>query len=137
MSNLHSWSTDRRPSRRQACHLRAHGGGKRRQLLGEVRKREFIFSILSSVPPLTLFPLPLAQIAFDVGQKAVLTSCVLINQSILQRTRRKRERAGSSKTKSGGGTIAEEALVNACFSFTIRRDSYGIPSMIVGNAIPF
>jgi len=24
-------------------------------------------------------------------------------------------------------------MVSAAFSFTIRRDSYGIPSMIVGN----
>ncbi|GAA5868688.1 hypothetical protein JCM8547_003783 [Rhodosporidiobolus lusitaniae] len=70
-------------------------------------------------------------IAFDVGQKAVLTSCVLINQSVLSRTRRKREKAGSSKTK-----VVDEALVNACFSFTIRRDSYGIPSLVAGNFIP-
>jgi hypothetical protein len=26
-------------------------------------------------------------------------------------------------------------LVNCCFSFTIRRDKWGIPSMIVGNFI--
>ncbi|GAA6003129.1 gluconeogenesis transcription factor RDS2 [Rhodotorula paludigena] len=66
-------------------------------------------------------------IAFDVGQKAVLTSCVLINQSILSR---KRKKAGADK-----GKVSEDAMVNACFSFTIRRDSYGIPSMIVGNFI--
>ncbi|GAA6052425.1 hypothetical protein JCM3770_000235 [Rhodotorula araucariae] len=66
-------------------------------------------------------------IAFDSGQKAVLTSCVLINQSVLSRKRRK---AGADK-----GKIAEEAMVSACFSFTIRRDSYGIPSLIVGNFI--
>ena len=52
---------------------------------------------------------PRAQIAFDSGQKAVLTSCVLINQSILSRKRRK---AGADK-----GRIAEEAMVSACFSF--------------------
>ncbi|GAA5884569.1 hypothetical protein JCM6882_005302 [Rhodosporidiobolus microsporus] len=73
-------------------------------------------------------------IAFDVGQKAVLTSCVLINQSVLARTRRKRERAGSDKTKPA--PPPEDALVNACFSFTIRRDSYGIPSLIAANFIP-
>ncbi|GAA5976929.1 hypothetical protein JCM10908_005683 [Rhodotorula pacifica] len=66
-------------------------------------------------------------IAFDVGQKAVLTSCVLINQSILSR---KRKKAGADKRK-----VPDDAMVNACFSFTIRRDSYGIPSMIVGNFI--
>ncbi|GAA5972369.1 hypothetical protein JCM21900_003932 [Sporobolomyces salmonicolor] len=64
-------------------------------------------------------------IAFDVGQKAVLTSCVLINQSILSR---KRKRSGDHKSK-----VPEDAMVSAAFSFTIRRDSYGIPSMIVGN----
>ncbi|CCH44243.1 hypothetical protein BN7_3804 [Wickerhamomyces ciferrii] len=50
-------------------------------------------------------------IAFDKGQKAVLTSCNL-------RTRDGRRR----KT--------------CCFSFTIRRDRYNIPSCIVGNFIP-
>ncbi|KAH3673671.1 hypothetical protein WICMUC_003574 [Wickerhamomyces mucosus] len=50
-------------------------------------------------------------IAFDKGQKAVLTSCNL-------RTRDGRKR----KT--------------CCFSFTIRRDRYNIPSCIVGNFIP-
>ncbi|CCE82015.1 Piso0_002707 [Millerozyma farinosa CBS 7064] len=50
-------------------------------------------------------------IAFDKGQKAVLTSCNL-------RTR------DGIKRKS------------CCFSFTIRRDRYNIPSCIVGNFIP-
>ncbi|ODQ80716.1 hypothetical protein BABINDRAFT_60738 [Babjeviella inositovora NRRL Y-12698] len=50
-------------------------------------------------------------IAFDKGQKAVLTSCNL-------RTRDGRKRRA------------------CCFSFTIRRDRYNIPSCIVGNFIP-
>jgi hypothetical protein len=29
----------------------------------------------------------------------------------------------------------EEGFINCCFSFTIRRDKWGIPSMIVGNFI--
>ncbi|BGP30704.1 Transcription factor [Rhodotorula toruloides] len=66
-------------------------------------------------------------IAFDASQKAVLTSCVLINQSVLSR---KRKKAGANKAK-----VLEDAMVNACFSFTIRRDSYSIPSMIIGNFI--
>lgn len=49
------------------------------------------------------------KIAFDVGQKAVLTSCVLINQSILSR---KRKKAGADKRK-----VPDDAMVNACFSF--------------------
>ncbi|GAA5903482.1 Zn(II)2Cys6 transcription factor domain-containing protein [Sporobolomyces salmoneus] len=76
-------------------------------------------------------------IAFDVGQKAVLTSCVLINQSILSRSqKRKRNQQTTEATIAGGGAkkkAPEEAMVSAAFSFTIRRDSYGIPSMIVGN----
>lgn len=50
-------------------------------------------------------------IAFDKGQKAVLTSCNL------------RTRDGMKRK-------------NCCFSFTIRRDRYNIPSCIVGNFIP-
>ena len=29
----------------------------------------------------------------------------------------------------------EESFISCCFSFTIRRDKWGIPSMIVGNFI--
>lgn len=50
-------------------------------------------------------------IAFDKGQKAVLTSCNL------------RTRDGRKKR-------------SCCFSFTIRRDRYNIPICIVGNFIP-
>ncbi|KAK9465044.1 hypothetical protein V1512DRAFT_77743 [Lipomyces arxii] len=49
-------------------------------------------------------------IAFDSGQKAVLTSCTL---------------------KARDGTRR-----SCCFSFTIRRDRYNIPSCIIGNFIP-
>lgn len=50
-------------------------------------------------------------IAFDKTQKAVLSSCNL------------RSKDGRRKK-------------NCCFSFTIRRDRYNIPSCIVGNFIP-
>lgn len=50
-------------------------------------------------------------IAFDKTQKAVLSSCNL------------RSKDGRKKK-------------NCCFSFTIRRDRYNIPSCIVGNFIP-
>ena len=68
-------------------------------------------------------------VAFDSSQKAVLTSCVLRYKPIpalgtLQ-----------SAKDDGQGMTKEEGLVNCCFSFTIRRDRYGIPSMIVGNFI--
>ncbi|KAG0667715.1 Transcription factor [Maudiozyma exigua] len=53
-------------------------------------------------------------IAFDKGQKAVLTSCTLIT--------RDRNKIGKKQ--------------ECCFSFTIRRDRYNIPICIVGNFIP-
>ncbi|KAK4054245.1 Transcription factor [Microbotryomycetes sp. JL201] len=103
-------------------------------------------------------------IAFDAGQKAVLTSCVLINQSVLSKKRKKLAAAMASANKKNSpskdatnqsvstvaaasgaaGTTAttdkadkndklkkliEEAKINCCFSFTIRRDSYAIPSV--------
>ena len=77
------------------------------------------------------------QIAFDSSQKAVLTSCVL------------RYKPGISISSSGYATPLshrrtsinrenekqEEGFVSCCFSFTIRRDMVGIPSMIVGNFV--
>jgi len=60
-------------------------------------------------------------IAFDNGQKAVLTSCLLKNP----------DTANSPNSQSGRGGV-----INCCFSFTIRRDKYNIPSCIVGNFIP-
>ncbi|KAF8876838.1 hypothetical protein BD779DRAFT_1804168 [Infundibulicybe gibba] len=58
-------------------------------------------------------------VAFDSSQKAVLTSCVL---------RVKKEEEEEELP-------SEEGFINCCFSFTIRRDKWGIPSMIVGNFI--
>ncbi|KAI9251042.1 hypothetical protein BY458DRAFT_524129 [Sporodiniella umbellata] len=52
-------------------------------------------------------------IAFDPGQKAVLTSCLL-------------------KSPDSENT----SVISCCFSFTIRRDKYNIPTVIVGNFLP-
>lgn len=52
-------------------------------------------------------------IAFDPGQKAVLTSCLL--------------RSPNPENTS---------VISCCFSFTIRRDKYNIPTVIVGNFLP-
>jgi hypothetical protein len=54
----------------------------------------------------------------------VLTSCVL----------RYKPRVGDAPG-AGDTEPAEHALISCCFSFTIRRDTWGIPSMIVGNFI--
>ncbi|KAI9280188.1 hypothetical protein BC943DRAFT_331295 [Umbelopsis sp. AD052] len=52
-------------------------------------------------------------IAFDAGQKAVLTSCLLKNPE-----------------------PENTSVMSCCFSFTIRRDKYNIPTVIVGNFLP-
>ncbi|KAG2174780.1 hypothetical protein INT43_005842 [Umbelopsis isabellina] len=52
-------------------------------------------------------------IAFDAGQKAVLTSCLLKNPD-----------------------PENTSVMSCCFSFTIRRDKYNIPTVIVGNFLP-
>lgn len=52
-------------------------------------------------------------ICFDQQQKAMLTSCTLRSPS-----------AGTGQD------------IQCCFSFTIKRDNYNIPSLIVGNFLP-
>ncbi|CZT15067.1 related to transcription factors [Ramularia collo-cygni] len=65
-------------------------------------------------------------IAFDQSQKAILTSCTL-----------RRPIAGATNgTTNGGGSEVPMETVRCCFSFTIRRDSHNIPSLIVGNFLP-
>ncbi|KAF9220074.1 hypothetical protein BS17DRAFT_788178 [Gyrodon lividus] len=67
-------------------------------------------------------------VAFDSSQKAVLTSCVLRFKPLIN--------THPDRKKIGGENVPnEEGFVNCCFSFTIRRDKWGIPSMIVGNFI--
>jgi len=69
-------------------------------------------------------------VAFDTNQKAVLTTCVLRVKPRLSPT----PGTGTVNHKQDS-TPSEEGFVSCCFSFTIRRDSWGIPSMIVGNFI--
>ncbi|KAF8581200.1 hypothetical protein K439DRAFT_1516623 [Ramaria rubella] len=86
-------------------------------------------------------------VAFDTGQKAVLTSCVLrfkpnltsiagsnsVQNSPVALRPAYGQKRGQQQASSSTG--AEQGLINCCFSFTIRRDTWGIPSMIVGNFI--
>lgn len=53
-------------------------------------------------------------IAFDNSQKAILTSCSLKNPD----------------------ATSKDPELKCCFSFTIRRDTHNIPSLIVGNFLP-
>ncbi|KAG8896655.1 hypothetical protein FRB99_008768 [Tulasnella sp. 403] len=82
-------------------------------------------------------------VAFDAKQKAVLTSCVLRfkpNLPALQpgaipsggATPSQLKAASRRRAAGAEGTDGEEVYINCCFSFTIRRDFWGIPSMIVG-----
>ncbi|KAH9063199.1 hypothetical protein EDB87DRAFT_222801 [Lactarius vividus] len=70
-------------------------------------------------------------VAFDSTQKAVLTSCVLRFKPTIT------QGADAATPESAGldTTSSEEGFINCCFSFTIRRDTWGIPLMIVGNFI--
>ncbi|KAH8112864.1 hypothetical protein DFH11DRAFT_1604322 [Phellopilus nigrolimitatus] len=80
------------------------------------------------------------QVAFDSTQKAVLTSCVLRYKPSISFSssgygtpvshRRSSVSTNAAKEKEEG-----KGFVSCCFSFTIRRDMVGIPSMIVGNFI--
>ncbi|CCL99377.1 uncharacterized protein FIBRA_01395 [Fibroporia radiculosa] len=70
-------------------------------------------------------------VAFDSNQKAVLTSCVLRYKPFIPSS-------GSttpSRDKNHQSPQTEEGFISCCFSFTIRRDPYGIPTLIVGNFI--
>ncbi|KAF8057061.1 hypothetical protein FPV67DRAFT_1529974 [Lyophyllum atratum] len=69
-------------------------------------------------------------VAFDSSQKAVLTSCVLRYRPQLNAIAAKQKEGEEGKEEN-----TEEGFVNCCFSFTIRRDKWGIPTMIVGNFI--
>ncbi|KAJ7201400.1 hypothetical protein GGX14DRAFT_465354 [Mycena pura] len=81
-------------------------------------------------------------VAFDSSQKAVLTSCVLRYKPVLPSSSAI-PNAASEVAKAGAdqNTLRrqeqeqEGGFINCCFSFTIRRDKWGIPSMIVGNFI--
>ncbi|GJJ14655.1 hypothetical protein Clacol_008921 [Clathrus columnatus] len=93
-------------------------------------------------------------VAFDTGQKAVLTSCVLRYKPKLSMIVGGTGNTGASSTQNSplalrptnpgsnygtsgrrGNEPTEQGIINCCFSFTIRRDTWGIPSMIIGNFI--
>ncbi|KAI9332194.1 hypothetical protein BDR26DRAFT_824045 [Obelidium mucronatum] len=61
-------------------------------------------------------------IAFDAGQKAILTSCIL-------------KKPDDDGAPAAAQTQQREG-VSCCFSFTIRRDRYSIPIIIAGNFLP-
>ncbi|KAF9531230.1 hypothetical protein CPB83DRAFT_849596 [Crepidotus variabilis] len=81
-------------------------------------------------------------VAFDSSQKAVLTSCVLRYKPVLNAgatspliSKASLAGTGITKKEEEDDTQLEDGYINCCFSFTIRRDKWGIPSMIVGNFI--
>jgi hypothetical protein len=77
-------------------------------------------------------------VAFDSTQKAVLTSCVLRYKPVVNTNSSNSAGSGIKEEPSddmGATQPTEAGFINCCFSFTIRRDKWGIPSMIVGNFI--
>jgi len=78
-------------------------------------------------------------VAFDSSQKAVLTSCVLRYKPVLPSSsaipNAASEVAKAATDQPQPAAQEEGEFINCCFSFTIRRDKWGIPSMIVGNFI--
>ncbi|RPD61806.1 hypothetical protein L227DRAFT_499883 [Lentinus tigrinus ALCF2SS1-6] len=70
-------------------------------------------------------------VAFDSNQKAVLTSCVLRYKPLLPSS----GAVTPARVKETQPLPNEEGFISCCFSFTIRRDPYGIPTLIVGNFI--
>ncbi|CDO77452.1 hypothetical protein BN946_scf184857.g59 [Trametes cinnabarina] len=70
-------------------------------------------------------------VAFDSNQKAVLTSCVLRYKPLLPSS----GATTPARVKDAQPPPDEEGFISCCFSFTIRRDPYGIPTLIVGNFI--
>ncbi|KAJ7045083.1 hypothetical protein C8F04DRAFT_1067648 [Mycena alexandri] len=79
-------------------------------------------------------------VAFDSSQKAVLTSCVLRYKPVLPSSSALPNAASevakaSAEDQPLPSAQEEGEFINCCFSFTIRRDKWGIPSMIVGNFI--
>ncbi|KAG8715927.1 hypothetical protein FRC08_010011 [Ceratobasidium sp. 394] len=87
-------------------------------------------------------------VAFDPAQKAVLTSCVLRYKPTSNTTVATSSgsngsaqsspvwhRRGPGQDGEPNGAMTQSGLINCCFSFTIRRDTWGIPSVIVGNFI--
>ncbi|KAG1762093.1 hypothetical protein EDD22DRAFT_847317 [Suillus occidentalis] len=64
--------------------------------------------------------------ASNSSQTAALTSCVLRYKPLV---------STQPQTPKKEDVPNEDGFINRCFSFTIRRDKWGIPSMIVGNFI--
>lgn len=82
------------------------------------------------------------QVAFDSNQKAVLTSCELRFKPVLPTlgsttpgNPRRPSSGDHHNTNNSEEEPKEDGFIDCCFSFTIRRDPYGIPTLIVGNFI--
>ncbi|KAB5592955.1 Regulator of drug sensitivity 2 [Ceratobasidium theobromae] len=87
-------------------------------------------------------------VAFDPAQKAVLTSCVLrykpTSNTVIPPSSGSNGstqsspmlyRRGNGQDGETSSSTSQSGFINCCFSFTIRRDTWGIPSVIVGNFI--
>ncbi|KAK3697135.1 Transcription factor [Vermiconidia calcicola] len=82
-------------------------------------------------------------IAFDQSQKAILTSCALKTPAGEAEdgdggVERGENSNSTGKEGAGGGgeRHRKQETIKCCFSFTIRRSTHNIPSLIVGNFLP-
>lgn len=62
-------------------------------------------------------------IAFNSGQKAVLTSCVLVQQDKLAKHSSSKTANSSRNQQDPQTVVPRELCLNCTFSFTVRRDS--------------
>lgn len=80
-------------------------------------------------------------VSFDPSQKAVLTMCKLrtknraLANAMTAETASKQAENGNTEDKTPEDTCSLP-FIPCCFSFTIRRDKWNIPTMIVGNFLP-
>ena len=112
-------------------HLRTHGRGFCRELLGGTPPVAACSTADCSPSLSHTHGQKYGNVAFDSNQKAVLTSCVLRYKPLLPSS----GAITPARVKDTQPPPNEEGFISCCFSFTIRRDPYGIPTLIVGNFI--
>ncbi|KAG8698787.1 hypothetical protein FRC11_014159, partial [Ceratobasidium sp. 423] len=115
--------------------------GRLRDLTAHVSKGKMCIYELMSEESAVNYWEKYGHVAFDPAQKAVLTSCVLrykptSNLGVPPSSGSNGSTQSSPMlhrqiTAGESGSASQSGFINCCFSFTIRRDTWGIPSVIV------
>ncbi|KAF2017108.1 hypothetical protein BU24DRAFT_420134 [Aaosphaeria arxii CBS 175.79] len=82
--------------------------------MSKLRDGQIALHEIIAEPSLVSYWEKFGAIAFDHTQKAILTSCSLKNPD----------------------PNSKDPEIRCCFSFTVKRDMYNIPALIVGNFLP-